>query len=405
MKKGFRFSARFSFQDGENEFGEILSDLKKKKIPYIDLTTSNPTQAGFQYPEEAIRHSFHTSDLITYSPDPQGNLEARNVICDYYRSKGLQIDPEDLFLVSSSSEAYSYLFKLFCDAGDSILIPAPGYPLFEFLSAMEGLQTISYYTKKENFWSLKITDLEPKDLAKSKLLLIVSPNNPTGSVFSRADFESMKNELVIYNIPLVIDEVFSDYVYDGESHSTLIDFETPVISVNGLSKILGMPGMKLSWILLSGPSDWKKKTKEFLELISDTYLSVNTPVQNVLSDLMKWRTMIQSQILKRIQRNLTILKQVLSEPKIAQRINCDLPKAGWYCILESKDFFPEDQFSLRLLKEKKVYVHAGEMFGFPDTDKTGRIILSLLTETEVFESGLGKIIDFVDEIKPLQSTE
>ncbi|PJZ54432.1 pyridoxal phosphate-dependent aminotransferase [Leptospira adleri] len=399
MKEEFRFSSRFSFQDGENEFSRILSEYKKKKISYIDLTLSNPTQAGFQYPFEAIRHSFQTNDLITYIPDPQGNELARNTISDYYRSKGVMIDPDDLFLVSSSSEAFSYLFKLFCDAGDSILIPAPGYPLFEFLSVMEGLQTIAYITKKENSWRLKATDLDPKILSKSKLLLIVSPNNPTGSVFGRSDFESVKDILKKYNIPTVIDEVFSDYVYEGESHFTLTDSEIPVITVNGLSKTLGLPGMKLSWILLSGPAPWKKKTKELLELISDTYLSVNTPVQNVLSDLMQWRTMIQTQILKRIQRNRAVLKQIIFEFDTSERIECDLPKAGWYCMIESKDFFPEEKFSLRLLKEKQVYVHAGEMFGFPNTDAAGRIVLSLLTETDVFESGLAKILEFSKEIR------
>lgn len=397
MKDEFRFSSRFFFQEGENEFAEILSDYKRQNVAYIDLTASNPTQAGFQYPSEAIRHSFQTADLISYLPDPQGDKTARDTIREYYKSKGMEIQSEDLFLVSSSSEAYSYLFKLFCDAGDSILIPAPGYPLFEFLSAMEGLNTISYYTKKENLWKLQRSDLKPKDLEKSKLLLIVSPNNPTGSIFTESDFASIKELLIYHNIPLIIDEVFSDYVYDGEVHSTLIDTETPVITVNGLSKILGMPGMKLSWILLSGPANWKRKTKEFLEIISDTYLSVNTPVQNVLSDLMQWRTMIQTQILKRIQRNRTTLKRILSEFELSKKILCHLPKAGWYCTLESEGFFPEEKIALRLLKEKQVYTHAGEMFGFPELDDSGRIVLSLLTETESFETGMGRIVEFLNE--------
>ncbi|RHX92319.1 pyridoxal phosphate-dependent aminotransferase [Leptospira stimsonii] len=397
MKDEFRFSSRFSFQEGENEFAEILSEYKRQNVAFIDLTASNPTQAGIQYPSEAIRHSFQTADLITYLPDPQGDKTARDTIREYYKSKGMEIQSEDLFLVSSSSEAYSYLFKLFCDAGDSILIPAPGYPLFEFLSVMEGLHTISYYTKKENLWKLQRSDLKPKDLEKSKLLLIVSPNNPTGSIFTESDFESIKELLIYHNIPLIIDEVFSDYVYDGEVHSTLIDSETPVITVNGLSKILGMPGMKLSWILLSGPATWKRKTKEFLELISDTYLSVNTPVQNVLSDLMQWRTMIQTQILKRIQRNRTTLKRILSELELTKKILCDLPKAGWYCTLESEGFFPEEKIALRLLKEKQVYTHAGEMFGFPELGDSGRIVLSLLTETESFETGMGRIVEFLKE--------
>ncbi|RHX81176.1 pyridoxal phosphate-dependent aminotransferase [Leptospira yasudae] len=394
MKELFSFSSRFSFQEGENEFAEVLSQYKENRISYFDLTASNPTQAGFQYPTEAIRHSFHTADLIAYHPDPQGNLDARKKIAGYYRSKGLKIDPEDLFLTSSSSEAYSYLFKLFCDPGDSILIPAPGYPLFEFLSVMEGLQAIPYFTKKENAWKIKEADLKPQDLTKAKLLLVVSPNNPTGAIFGESDFASLKDTFNHYNLPIVIDEVFSDYVYGEESHKTILDSEIPVISVNGLSKILGLPGMKLSWILLSGPPDWKQKAKEYLELISDTYLSVNTPVQNVLSDLLQWKNLIQSQILKRIQRNLVFLRQTLTDPKLSSKVRCDFPSSGWYCVLESGAFFPEEKVSLRLLKEGKVYVHPGEMFGFPEEKNSGRIVLSLLTETETFESGIQKIVSF-----------
>ncbi|EMM72018.1 aminotransferase, class I/II [Leptospira weilii str. 2006001855] len=353
MKKSFPFSSRFSFQEGENEFVAILSEYKKNQILYSDLTVSNPTQVGLQYPAEAIRHSFGSTDLITYHPDPRGNLEARKKIQEYYYSKGVKIDPDDLFLTSSSSEAYSYLFKLFCDPGDWILIPAPGYPLFEFLSVMEGLQTVPYFTKKDNGWKLKESDLNPKDLSKCKLILVVSPNNPTGSVLNESDFYSLKSTLKNNNIPLIIDEVFSDYVYGEDLHKTLTDSDTPVITVNGLSKILGLPGMKLSWILLSGPEFWKQKAKEYLELISDTYLSVNTPVQSVLSDLLQWKNLIQSQIIKRIQRNLSFLKRTLENVNNSKTVRCDFPNAGWYCVLESEKFFPEEEFSLRLLKEKK----------------------------------------------------
>lgn len=396
MKESYPFSARFSFQDGQNEFAEVLSEYKKNRIHYYDLTASNPTQAGFQYPSEAIRHSFATSDPITYNPDPQGNIEARKTVAEYYLSKGIKIDPEDLFLTSSSSEAYSFLFKLFCNPGDSILIPAPGYPLFEFLSVMEGLETVSYFTKKENEWKLQESDLQPNDLKKSKLILIVSPNNPTGSILNESDFNSLKNTFKNYNLPVIIDEVFSDYVYGEESHKTPIDSEIPAITVNGLSKILGLPGMKLSWILLSGPDSWKQKAKEYLELISDTYLSVNTPVQNILSDLFKWKNLIQAQILKRIQRNLSFLRMVLNDSNVASKIRCDFPSAGWYCVLESEAFYPEEKFSLDLLKERKVYVHPGEMFGFPENKNFGTIVLSLLTDPEEFESGMNGILDFLN---------
>lgn len=157
-------------------------------------------------------------------------------------------------------------------------------------------------------------------------------------------------------------------------------------------KMLGLPGMKLSWILLSGPKVWKQKSKEYLELISDTYLSVNTPVQNILADLFQWKNFIQSQINKRIQRNLSFLRENLSHDGVSKKIQCDFPNAGWYCVLESEEFFPEEKYALRLLKEKKIYVHPGEIFGFPEEKNLGRIVLSLLTPTETFEFGVKEIL-------------
>lgn len=390
------FSSRFSFQEGENDFAVVLADFDRDGIEYNDLTSSNPTKIGFQYPREAIAHAFQSADCVTYRPDPRGTAEARKTICDYYGSKGYTIDPADLFLVSSSSEAYSYLFKLFCDPGDSIMIPAPGYPLFEFLSAMESLNAVYYRTKKENGWKLKAEDLSPKDISRSKMLLVVSPNNPTGSILTEEDFGSIRNILVENNIPLVIDEVFSDYVYGEEKHATILDEKTPVITVNGLSKSLGLPGMKLSWILLSGPKEWKKKAGEYLELISDTYLSANTPVQNVLPELFRWKNMIQSQILKRIGRNLAYLRSVFSTASVSEKIGCTIPGAGWYCVLESGLFFPEEEFALGLLKERRIYVHPGEMFGFQEEESIGKIVLGLLAEPEDFSSGIGEILEFLN---------
>ncbi|TGK35912.1 pyridoxal phosphate-dependent aminotransferase [Leptospira gomenensis] len=390
------FSSRFSFQEGENEFAAVLSDFDRNGVKYFDLTASNPTEMGFQYPREAISHAFQSADCIAYRPDPRGVLEARKTVCDYYASKGYTIDPEDLFLVSSSSEAYSYLFKLFCDPGDSILIPAPGYPLFEFLSAMENLNPIHYRTKKENGWKLRPEDLEPQDLSRSKILLVVSPNNPTGSILTKEDFASIRNTLIKHNIPMVIDEVFSDYVYGDEKHSTILDEKTPVITVNGLSKSLGLPGMKLSWILISGPKEWKKKAAEYLELISDTYLSANAPVQNVLPELFRWRNMIQSQIVKRIGRNLAYLRSVLAGANVAGKIGSKIPQAGWYCVLESALFFPEEQFALELLKKSRIYVHPGEMFGFQEEESSGKIVLGLLADPEDFVSGIDGILNFLN---------
>ncbi|MEI7012979.1 pyridoxal phosphate-dependent aminotransferase [Leptospira licerasiae] len=386
-----RFSDRFEFLPGENELYSLLDSFRRSGQDWIDLTISNPTKVGLVYPREAILHSFEKPESLEYDPNPKGTLNARKSIVDYYKEKGHIVSEEDLFLTSSSSEAYSYLIKLLCNPGEEVLIPCPGYPLFEFLSLLDAVEFNSYKLNREDDWKIDFEDLNSKITNKTKILFLVSPNNPTGSLLTSEEFEKLKVISRTKKIALVLDEVFSDYIH-AENPNQIDFFHTdfPMFVVNGISKILALPQMKLSWIHVGGPPNWKQECKERLEIISDTYLSVGTPIQLALRELFQWRNMIQSQVLRRISRNLQALKSFhSSHPEIVY----SPPKGGWYAVLQSESFLHDEEFSFRLLEKEKVLVHPGSMFGFEEN--SGSIVISLISETESFQSGLEKISTFL----------
>ncbi|TGL62780.1 pyridoxal phosphate-dependent aminotransferase [Leptospira sarikeiensis] len=385
--KNPRFSDRFEFVPGENDLYTLLESVKKSGEDWIDLTASNPTKVGLIYPREAILHSLEKPESMVYDPDPKGTNLARTSIANYYQEKGYNISVEDLFLTSSSSEAYSFLLKLLCNPGEEVLIPSPGYPLFEFLSILDGVEFNFYKLDNKSDWKIDFIDLEAKITSKTKIIFLVSPNNPTGSIISKEEFEKLNSIAKQNGIAIVLDEVFSDYIHDLNSEK--IDpfvCDSPLFVVNGISKILALPQMKLSWIHVGGSRDWKKECKERLEIIADTYLSVGTPIQLALSELFQWRKMIQSQVLRRIQRNLQLLENFSSKHSKIRFIS---PKGGWYSVLQSETFMQDENFAFRLLEKEKVLVHPGSMFGFEEN--SGNIVLSLIVETELLESSLEKI--------------
>ncbi|TGK08506.1 pyridoxal phosphate-dependent aminotransferase [Leptospira selangorensis] len=386
-----RFSDRFEFISGENDLYSLLESFKRSGEDWIDLTISNPTKVGLVYPREAILHSLEKQESMEYDPNPKGTQNARKSIIGYYKEKGHTISEEDLFLTSSSSEAYSYLIKLLCNPGEEVLIPSPGYPLFEFLSLLDGVEFNSYKLDQNAEWKIDFEDLNSKITNKTKILFLVSPNNPTGNLLTSEEFEKLKIISKTKGIALVLDEVFSDYLHEKDPNQ--IDFfqtDFPIFVVNGISKILALPQMKLSWIHVGGPTNWKKECKERLEIIADTYLSVGTPIQYALPELFQWRNMIQSQVLRRISRNLQVLESFhSSNPGIVYTS----PKGGWYAVLQSPSFLNDEDFSYRLLEKEKVLVHPGSMFGFEED--LGSIVISLISETELFQAGLEKISTFL----------
>ncbi|TGK07296.1 pyridoxal phosphate-dependent aminotransferase [Leptospira semungkisensis] len=389
------FSKRFEFHSGENELYSLVKKYKEAKEDWIDLTVSNPTKARMIYPSEAILHSLSKPGGMEYDPDPKGILSAREAVSLYYEERGLDFSPDDLFLTSSSSEAYSYLIKLLCDPGDQVLIPSPGYPLFEFISMMDSAEFDSYELEEGSDWKINFADLESKISTKTKILFVVSPNNPTGNILSIDEFKKLKSLAKKNQFAIVIDEVFIDYTEDSSLQKIdPSDSDIPIFIVNGISKILALPQMKLSWIHVSGPSRWKSECKERLEIISDTYLSVGTPIQLALSELLQWRKMIQGQVQRRIQRNLQILETHLKDH---HNIKFQSPQGGWYSILQSDLWNQDEDFCLQLLKEEKVLIHSGSMFGFKEG--SGFIVLSLIVENEILEEGLDRLVRFSQKLK------
>ncbi|PJZ66738.1 aminotransferase [Leptospira wolffii] len=390
-----RFSDRFEYHPGQNELYKTLEEIKNSSEDWIDLTLSNPTKSGLIYPSEAILHSLSKAESLEYDPDPRGLLSARKAVAEYYREKEILYSPEDLFLTSSSSEAYSYLIKLLCNPKDRVLIPSPGYPLFEFLSLLDGVEFESYSLEENRNWSIDFQDLESKISKNTKIVFVVSPNNPSGSILSPGDFSRLENLAVEKGFSIIIDEVFSDYIHDKKGHIPKTkSSKAPVFVVNGISKILALPQMKLSWIHIDGPDDWKEECKERLEIIADTYLGLSTPIQIALPDLFQWRKMIQSQIQRRIKRNLSFLEESANNENL---IRYSPPLAGWYAILRSECFDPDEEICVRLLKEKKVLVHPGSMFGF--AEGFGNLVLSLLSEPDPFREGFERILEFAKSIR------
>lgn len=386
------FSDRFEYHPGQNELYEIVSRLQKSGEDWIDLTLSNPTKAKIIYPAEAILHSLSNFAGMEYDPNPKGLLSAREAVSSYYQQKGFSYSPEDLFLTSSSSEAYSFLIKLLCNPGETVLIPSPGYPLFEFLAELEGVNFETYRLDPERNWEIDFKDLESKLSQKTKIVFVVSPNNPTGSVLSGTDFEKLKALGAQRKFSIILDEVFSDYIHDSGFEPEAIEAKndsTPLFVVNGISKILALPQMKLSWIHIQGPANWKEECKERLEIIADTYLSLATPIQLALPELLQWRKMIQGQVQRRVQRNLQILTEVL---KTATRFAYEPPIGGWYSIIKSESSQNDLEACIDLLEKERVLVHPGSMFGLDEN--SGYFVLGLLPENDRFVEGLSKILRF-----------
>ncbi|EPG74505.1 aminotransferase, class I/II [Leptospira fainei serovar Hurstbridge str. BUT 6] len=385
-----KFSGRFEFESGENDLYLKVKELRNSGNEIIDLTISNPTRVKITYPNEAILHSLSRSESLTYEPSPQGILSAREAVSKYYQERDIQVSADDLFLTSSSSEAYSYILKLFCDPEDEVLIPAPGYPLFEFLTVLEGVKFRSYSLNSMANWEIDFESFERNLSLKTKLIFLVSPNNPTGSVLSDSEFSRLVDLCEARGIGLVLDEVFVDYFHEaGKIPPRFRTNRVPFFTVNGISKILALPQMKLSWIHVDGPEKWKLECKERLEIIADTFLSVNTPIQFALPELLEWRRMIQGQISRRIRRNLQSLNVLISDSK---KLIFRSPAAGWYAILGSHSMQDPDTYCLQLLESENTLVHPGSMFGFPEEEFV--LIISLIAENELFEEGISRILRF-----------
>ncbi|MFA5059142.1 MAG: pyridoxal phosphate-dependent aminotransferase [Candidatus Omnitrophota bacterium] len=384
------FSKRTDWKLTPNEISLSLSELKKQGKEIIDLTESNPTLSKFKYPQEPILKGLASKDHLLYDPAPRGIDSARAAVSAYYQENGLYVDPQQIFLTSSTSEAYSFLFRLLTNPGDHIAVGRPSYPLFDFLAQINDVEVDPYsLVFKNGQWAIDVKQLEEKIGEKTRAIVLVSPNNPTGSFVKKNELQDIFKICQERNIALICDEVFSDYRLRGDSSlqaNFVNNTQILTFSLSGISKVLGLPQMKLGWIVASGPKEDVAIAAERLEVILDTFLSVNTPAQNALKAWLSIKPQIQKEILIRIKANEAFLRKSLEGHSSCRYLP---PEGGWYAVLRLPNNKTEEDWVVEFLQKDCVFVHPGYFFDFEDEPY---IVLSLLPEEEKFRQGITRIL-------------
>jgi alanine-synthesizing transaminase len=361
----------------------LLAEKRRVRAKVLDLTESNPTRAGFQYPEREILEALTDPTALRYEPTPRGLLSAREAVSRYYAERGVEVPASHIVLTASTSEAYAYLFKLLTDPGDEVLVPRPSYPLFEFLAGLESTVLKQYPLRYDGAWHVDFDALERTVTARTRAVVVVNPNNPTGSFLKREEAHRLDEFAGRRGIAILKDEVFSDYAFGSDG---LFPGVAQVFTMSGLSKIAGLPQMKLGWIAASGPGS--EESLERLEWIADTYLSVSTPVQLALSRLLELAGGVRAQIRDRTTANLEWLKERVEGSPLSV-LNTE---GGWSAILQVPRTRSEEEWAMTLLGERDVLVQPGFFYDF---ESEAFLVVSLLTETASFAEGVDRILDLM----------
>lgn len=386
------FARRTQWALSPNKLISALDELKNADTPIIDLTQSNPSRCEFTSINKDLLPALNNTDNLSYEPSPRGSLKAREAVCQYYQTKNISINSEQVFLTSSTSEVYTYLFRLLADAHDHVLFPRPSYPLFPFLVDINDLVMDTYPLVYADGWRLDVDQLEREVTSKTKAVVLVNPNNPTGSFIHKDELKKLNDVCQKYNLAIISDEVFYDFAFDDGHYVSLANHHDGLtFSLGGLSKTLGLPQMKLAWIIVNGPQATVDQAVERLEVIADTYLSVNTPVQNALSVWLSKCNQIQQEIKTRVRLNLEYLSKMAGSVSQCQLLKS---QGGWYAVVKISDAIDEEELALTLLKEDHVYVHPGYFFDF---DEGAHLIISLLPKADVFQEGIKLILDRMDK--------
>ncbi|MBF0511332.1 MAG: pyridoxal phosphate-dependent aminotransferase [Candidatus Omnitrophica bacterium] len=385
----FTFARRTNWQNETNALNKAVETLKAQGASILDLTVSNPTECGFFYPANLLS-VLSSSDNLRYDPDACGIKEAREVVFNYYAKPKVKGSIDDIVLTASTSEAYSFLMRLLINPGEKVLVPAPSYPLFQFLLEINDVNFAQYPLVYDGEWRMDIQALESLVDEKTRAIILVNPNNPTGSYVGKSELVQLNNICERHQLTLISDEVFFDYAfYQGDFVSLLGNDRVLTFVLGGLSKTLGLPQMKCAWILSSGPQALLKDAQDRLSIIADTYLSVNTPVQNALRSWLGMAPGIQEQIMARVKENAAWLKAQLRAHTEILSI-----QGGWYAVLRIPAIKSEEEWCLEFVREDQVLVYPGYFFDFP---KEAYIVVSLLPEKALFQQGISRIMSRLDE--------
>jgi alanine-synthesizing transaminase len=383
------FSKRTDWKLTPNRFTEAQRELAAAGREVLDLTVSNPTRADFHYDTETILQALNNPKALDYDPQPKGLRSARQAVASYYREQhqAFDIDPESLVLTTSTSEGYSYVFRLLCNPEDEILVPKPSYPLFEFLADLQDVKLVPYPLIYDHGWQIDFPSLYKAVNHRTRAVVVVHPNNPTGSYVGGEERSALNAFCREYNVSLVVDEVFLDYALDGSARPTFaVNEQVLTFTLSGLSKISALPQMKLAWAVTSGPKDKVQAALERLEVIADTYLSMNAPIQLAAPVLLEQRRNIQPLLLDRVRVNLQALDRQLAKQKICQLLQVE---GGWYAVLRVPVTRSDEDLAIELLRKASVLVHPGHFYDFPSD---GYLVVSLITPAKDFRTGIERIV-------------
>jgi alanine-synthesizing transaminase len=382
-----RFAHRAGWNLTENSLSRALSSLRIAGKTILDLTRSNPTECGFEYDQQKIQRAFSHSEIVRYQPDPRGMLRAREAVSAYYSDLQTSVVPDDLILTSGTSEGYSFVFRLLCNPGDEVLIPSPGYPLFDFLADLCDVKLVRYPLLYDHGWQIDFIALAAAASERTRALIVVHPNNPTGHYTRENEQAQLVGFCAERGIGLIADEVFLDFSFQETPEKTFASTNDVLsFTLSGISKICGMPQMKLAWIAVSGPGEQKRESLARLEIIADAYLSVGTPVQLAAPALLAMRTAFQAQVTARVKANFNELDVQLSRQSACNRLPCE---AGWSALLRVPAKQSDEELAIALLTQHGVHVHPGHFYDFA---QPGYLVVSLIVPEPEFAEGIRRVL-------------
>jgi len=418
------FSERTNWRLAKNRFTQAVEEVRARGSQILDLTASNPTRVGLSYDSAAILGALGSERALDYDPQAKGLLSARKAVAGYYgQSHGVPLDAEQIVLTASTSEGYSYVFRLLSNAGDELLVPKPSYPLFEFLADLQDVRLVPYPLIYDHGWQMDFPSLEKAVTGRTRGVVVVHPNNPTGSYVKASELGPLNDFCRERGLALIVDEVFVDYGLDGSisgspenpvelrstrhlgaprdqraNTGTVPTWALPrgsfaanqsvlTFTLSGLSKISALPQMKVAWIVTSGPADQIELAMARLEVIADTYLSMSAPVGWAVPVLLAQRKNIQVQLMNRVGRNLAELDRHLAGQKTCQRLEVE---GGWYAVVRVPVTRSDEELAIELVREKCVVVHPGHFYDF---ESDGYLVLSLIGAEAEFHEGIGRVFD------------
>jgi aspartate/methionine/tyrosine aminotransferase len=414
------FSERTNWKLAQNRLTEALAEVRAGGAKILDLTVSNPTRVGLEYDSRAILAALSSPRALDYDPQAKGLLQARQAVAGYYRDQhGMrELDAERIVLTTSTSEGYSFVFRLLSNAGDELLVPKPSYPLFEFLADLEDVKLVAYPLIYDHGWQMDFPSLEKAVTARTRGVVVVHPNNPTGSYVKTGEFGPLNSFCREHGLALIVDEVFLDYWLEPsgaiapaqKEHNRSAESAAPpksrvgsrkpasfagnrdvlTFTLSGVSKISALPQMKVAWLVTSGPEDEVAASTARLEVIADTYLSMNAPIQWAVPALLEQRENIQRQLLDRVGRNLAELDRQLAGQEVCQRLSVE---GGWYGVLRVPVTRSDEDLAIELVREKSVVVHPGHFYDFPSD---GYLVLSLIAPEGEFGEGIGRVLEHLN---------